>query len=374
MSHVRYVPAGGKRCVDITTTMDKVSQIWQELTMLRHEGADGIYGKKVTSSYIDQAKTYYLDARNSNWKSGGLLYYYSFLNLAKAFVVSQRAISGSKLKSTSIYHGLTNEPQNPSNLSEFEFQIHPKSHRNKKNIFAVFYEKLTDNPWPFNSPLTIKIKDIISYCDEISHEFDTFYAIQGKNFLIQSIVRLLNNEMWLELLAPNRAIPILQSSLGTSVGIITDFPQMTQNDKDEWITAYNRKPTSLRNHSLVRINQKPFNQTNQAIQFQNLQDEVNILFKDYYLPMPAADETTARTIFWIFVPKVTLNNQELVWHPLLSNYLIAFVLSSILRYNPHLFLMGSKDSFIAEAWCNQSPITSIRYFLMALSRKNLRLN
>lgn len=52
------------------------------------------------------------------------------------------------------------------------------------------------------------------------------------------------------------------------------------------------------------------------------------------------------------------------WHPMLSDYLFAFMLSSVLRYKPHLFQIDSKDAFISEAWSNQSAFSALRYFLM----------
>jgi hypothetical protein len=66
--------------------------------------------------------------------------------------------------------------------------------------------------------------------------------------------------------------------------------------------------------------------------------------------------------------------EKLVWHPVLSDYLYAFVLSTVLRYHPHIFNSDNKDSFLAEAWCNQSPETSLRYFLMALTKPSIRIN
>ncbi|WP_147374069.1 hypothetical protein [Flagellimonas lutimaris] len=77
---------------------------------------------------------------------------------------------------------------------------------------------------------------------------------------------------------------------------------------------------------------------------------------------------------WHFVPKLKLNNIDLVWRPILSDYLFAFVLSTILRYHPYLFYKNPKDNFIGEAWCSQAAITTLRQFLMSFTNPSLRLN
>ncbi|RIV34787.1 hypothetical protein D2V08_05250 [Flagellimonas lutimaris] len=53
-----------------------------------------------------------MDAHNSNWRSSGLLYYYSFLNLAKALTVTSRFLRRNYLSTNSVFHGLSAQPQN----------------------------------------------------------------------------------------------------------------------------------------------------------------------------------------------------------------------------------------------------------------------
>ena len=108
---LRFSPLGVKKTIDIETTTDRELQLWQEFTMIRHNPKSKIYGRKATAPYIDQAKIYYQDARSVNWESAGLLYYYSFLNLAKAFIIRKRSLPSSLLRSSNIYHGLEADPQ-----------------------------------------------------------------------------------------------------------------------------------------------------------------------------------------------------------------------------------------------------------------------
>ncbi|MGA7194681.1 MAG: YaaC family protein, partial [Anaerolineales bacterium] len=96
MGYVISFPFGQKHKVPrlVTTTNKITEQIWQELVMLRYLKAhQSLASPKLTAPWIDQAMTYYLDASHSNWRSAGLLYYYSFLNLAKALLAGKKRFS-----------------------------------------------------------------------------------------------------------------------------------------------------------------------------------------------------------------------------------------------------------------------------------------
>lgn len=77
--------------------------------------------------------------------------------------------------------------------------------------------------------------------------------------------------------------------------------------------------------------------------------------------------------YWLFVPEIKLSNIKLKWHPLLSDYLMAFVLSSILRYQPQVLHSNTANFFIAEAWCAQSAKSALQYFLMQFTDPPLRI-
>lgn len=89
---------------EVTTTRDKVAEVF---SLLRHDVliSDGGHKKlekrlkkresrdlvlSQVSSYIDQAENFYNYARNSDYRSAALLYYYSFLNMAKAAIIMNK--------------------------------------------------------------------------------------------------------------------------------------------------------------------------------------------------------------------------------------------------------------------------------------------
>lgn len=374
MPFIKHIPYGSKMPTDVWTTCQREIQIWQELTMLRHvSGANSIYAKETTASYIDQAKVYFLDAFKSNWRSAGLLYYYSFLNLAKAHLATNRAISGKTLKSTSIYHGLTALPQNPKSIINYKVEIHPPGNNRNRNVFSYFYQTLMNVSWPFKNTVSIRISDIIPFCEDITHEVFNFYNIPKNNIEILSLARKDKSNWWFEMLIPNHKISVIQNEVNYCINSIkNNFAMISDVDKNDWLAAYNITPNYFLNHNLVIINELPYTSQNENQVFSKLVENLSNHFKGFICP--AASHNYGTNFYWNFIPKLDLGGKKMLWHPLLSNYLFAFMLSSVLRYQPHLFRSNSRDTFIAEAWCNQSASSSLRYFLFELSKQNLRIN
>ena len=372
MGFIKYAPIGKKAPRDLITTQKPEKQLWQEIVMIRYlKYPKGITAKLATSAWFDQARTYFLDANRSQWRSAGLLYYYSFLNLAKAFLVAKKGITVKKVKSSNVYHGLSAIAQAPSQLTDFEINIHPPTTNNNTNIFSSLYEKLLKTNWPHTSTITISVKDILPYCRDISHEIETFYNIKSNIIDIQSLYRMFNNKVWLDLLLLDVHAASLQSNIQTINFTVHPPSSISEVDKNDWLAAFNRTVSSLKGNVFLRTQPVAVNDQNHTAMNLKLHKTMIRAFDNTILPMPVAGTSDDR---WQFIPKITLANISMHWHPLLSDYLLAYVFSTILRYHPHLFTTKSKDSFLAEAWCSQSATTTLRYFLMSLTTPPRRLN
>lgn len=372
MAFLKYYPID-HNTDDIATTNSTEKQLWQELIMIRHLNKQkGIYSKHAISPCIDQAKIYFLNAFNSEWRASGLLYYYSFLNLAKAFTVAKKGLAAKKLKSSSIYHGLSADPQAPSSIIDYEMQIHPPISKTtgRDNIFAIFYQNLTKEKWPHSKQITIKLSEILAYTRDISVEVKKFYGITKAPIDVQSLIRAENNTAWFEMNIPSNSISVIKSHVKTIQFNIVNPSSITHNDVKDWLASYNRTANTFNNTSFLRTPPKAFKPQNEQQIIEELRQEVNDL-KPYsiYYPTIGLGENG-----WQFIPNIILKGVSMKWHPLLSDYLFAFILSTILRYSPHLVLSNKKDDFIAEAWCAQAPITTLRYFLMAFTDPAIRCN
>ncbi len=361
-----FAPAGKKAPIDTKTTNDIVDQTWKELTGLRYEKRNRFSSRNISSD-IDQASSYFLDAVKCGWRSAGLLYYYSYLNLARAYLASHRKISTKSRTSMSIYHGLKKGKSNSLSILDYEVEIEPPIRNGFTNIFSSFYEVVTKQKWPFSTNITLRISDIIGYSFDIGGELSRLYKIPTVPFEIYSIIRHDQNFACLEFLVPNvRASTVLSKSgkLKLSKHNFVDLPGIP--DQYDWRLVY---PSVIFNQSLYCVLRSDKFEDNPK-KLKKLVNQATASFNNNYAPMPTFTNTFTH---WLFMPYLAIHGKMIVWQSLFSEYIIAFALSSILRYQPQILQNGSANSYLMEAWCNESSITALKYFLMLFTDPPIRL-
>jgi hypothetical protein len=110
-------------------------------------------------SFVRQAKSNYDAAKSLPYRSSGLLYYYCFLNLAKAFIVLKYP---DKMIGR-IRHGLSYDPSSGNTVFEQEvLSVSP-------GVFSILYEIETGHPWQPKS--TLNIVDILGFCSDILYQY-----------------------------------------------------------------------------------------------------------------------------------------------------------------------------------------------------------
>ncbi len=369
MGFIVHNPLGKKTPRIIRTTNNLADQLWQELVMLRYLGGkEKVNAGRSISPWIDQAKTYFLDASRSDWRSAGLLYYYSFLNLAKALLVNKKKFTYKSLNTISIYHGLRAELQNVSNLPDFRLEIFPARQNRRNNIFPYLYEVLTNEEWPFNTAISVDVSDIAMYCDDIALELNRLFKVETKLISLQSLLRVENNHVWFEMAIPATQIDIVKSHFPQWDLTRVEYSQITQTDKQDWLLALHRPANSFRQINLLRGPKHTSDDLDKTLK--SVSEEVTKFIGNYSLPNLHEKPEMA---IWDFCPNAKLNSVEVKWHPLLSDYLMAFVLSTILRYQPQFLQIGTPNCFIAQAWCSQSALTALRYFLAEFTNPPLHI-
>lgn len=109
-------------------------------------------------AFVRQAKNYYYSAKQLHPRSAGLLYYYCFLNLAKAaIVIKQPQIGGRKIS-----HGISCLPKDFSKLKTQTVKI-----LDDGGVFPILYE------WYFGTvirPQSLNIQRLFNYCTDISYQ------------------------------------------------------------------------------------------------------------------------------------------------------------------------------------------------------------
>ena len=364
MAFIVFLPSSRAAPPVLMTSNNIALQVWQELIVRRHLGASTVNIIKDVAPWIDQARTYFLDAAKSDWRSGGLLYYYSFLNAAKALLAERGIVPAASLRTTSIYHGLAANAQSIANLTEFVFQVFPARSPSGCNVFSSFYEIVTGNKWPFAVPISIKVSDIIGFSIDISTETTMVYGIPSKFSETQSLLRIAGNQAWFEMVVSAGMASMVQSEVAPWKLTAVGADKMDQTDKSDWLASHYRTATSFSDQTLLRSDKMASGAIN------TLAAEASKIMDPFSVPTVFASPIGDK---WFFVPRIELAGQRLKWHPMLTDYLFAFVLSTILRYQPHLLERGDKNHFVGEAWCMQAPLTVCRYLLMLVTEPPVRI-
>lgn len=364
-------PLGRRSPQTLETAGQLVPQLLHELVSLRYIRNRRIVAAPTkTSTWIDQANTFFQDAHRSDWRSSGLLYYYSFLNYAKALLVAKRCFTYKLLSTTSIYHGLKADPQSIDSLTDFEVHVYPPTHRGRQNVFSSLYETLVGKTWPAQNPIKITLSSVVGYCSDISSELGRLYSIDGRVARVQSMVRSERREAWFEMIVPSFASQDIERSLSSWPVSCIEATALSEEGKNAWLLGFQRQAISLREHTCVCGPKNPFTTASPAPVFNTIIRQATSLLADYAYPQAY---NTPGSPTWLFVPEATIAGKRTAWHPILSDYLFAFALGSLLRYQPHLLSRGSKSAYLAYAWCNQSAVTALRYFLMFFTDPPLRM-
>jgi hypothetical protein len=182
---------------------------------------------------------------------------------------------------------------------------------------------------------------------------------------------MVGNEAWFEMIASKgQADRISRTAPGYTLNFLP-LDALTSADKQDWMVAFHVPASTLGVLGLLRGPVYQIQPGDPASGLGPAALEANRHLIDYGVPTVYDDPIDK---YWFFVPPVTIENQELLWHPVLSDYLVAFVLSTLLRYQPYNFESHSKDYVIGQGWCSQSSSVVLRYFLMLLTTPSRRIH
>src|SRR4051794_29812641 len=92
---------------------------------------------------------------------------------------------------------------------------------------------------------------------------------------------------------------------------------MSHEDAHTWLLGRQRSRLSMREHVLVRMPRS-----------EKVTEELFGDLQRCCVPNMSSDDE------WWFTPAIPIAGVRMKWHPLLSDYLFAFCLSTILRYQP----------------------------------------
>lgn len=355
----KYVTLNGKNRRDLTTTRSIDDEIFSSLAYISEipsvgkefiakanpnaseEELENIF--LLIRAFLRQAKTFYDSAKSLHHRARPLNYYYSFLNLAKAYI----AITNPNAVNEVIHHGLRRAGI-PGNFSNERVIVL------NDGAFPLFYNKLLDTNLPNN--YEINILSTLGYVSDISHEYVN--AAFGQSQYLTGMCRVqINNTKdkaigTLAIWDSNRLQnhPNTKNHLGTHFDEVQLPEQVIRTQFD--LFAEHR-------YGCIFLETKKEYDVNANIDPRIVvcNDSWNVL-RPLFLPWPYRNWQRE---FLLCIP--LKDNLATPFNEVLAIYVMMFYLSNLVRYFPHYLegILESKEAWLVESFTMSAPATFLRH-------------
>lgn len=300
--------------------------------------------------YIQQASEFYEAAHAAKANTAPLIYYYSFLNLAKA--LSELHHPRFHERSECYKHGISWRPD-PQNLADPSKDTVTLT---TKGVWQALWESLMQRPCSAANPTKLRIKDLFSFCPEISVESAQTLGTQLKLLDMEApkvVYDTKSSESWLRfsvyrfdlrLLSVSAPRLVAQISTARSTYIeVKSVDRQHRTFQSSIAKAVGRGETALGALQKDLLGLNVFTHMGRASKLQ------------YFLPV--------QTRLPLHVPQ------------LLVSYTILFWLGSLVRYDPHSVsaLMDSGHWMLIDGFMSQSRLWLLELFEWAFYKAETTL-
>ncbi len=329
--------------LEYTSEIDDVGIKFMLQNGISKRNARKVY--KHFQAYVRQAKNYYYSAKQLHPRSSSLLYYYCFLNLAKAaLVIKQPTIGGHKIR-----HGISCLPKDFSKLKTQTVKV-----LNDGGVFPKFYE------WFFGQsikPQSLNIQKLFLYCTDISYQ--NIVSGVGNCKLLQGFyVHLVNATQ-----NPHIGWPLIGIASFSQCGPYKKaFNTLFENfEKVELPPFSGREYFDMENFELSAFT---FFQSKQPINWPS--DNIPSTLESRDLVMKAIggliQPNYYKTNFDYYISLPYLPNKQIPMDETISIYLIMFYLSNLVRYNPSYLeeLLSKKEAWLIDSFIRTCPLAYLR--------------
>lgn len=277
-------------------------------------------------AFIRQGKTFFESADSLEYRAQPLFYYYSFLNLTKAYL----CIRNPSIFSKKLYHGLVHKHKS----TKFTDQ----TIKTNNGVFPYLYEQLTGKPIKIGTALNISA--LFGYIPEIGYEHNLVkYGVRKNTAGISRILSNKSDGYW-----PFLAI-IRNEELFKNVKYfkrIFSFFDQVDMPKGDARNALNLDAANWAHYVYLQGNKtyKPDSSGN----IPGIRQETIETVKKCIIPMATKSELDFR----IFMP--LKRNMQIDFNDILASYVIMYYLGSLVRYFPDYLesLLNSKHAWIIE--------------------------
>lgn len=290
--------------------------------------------------YIEQAQSFYKAAQAAETSTAPLIFYYSFLNLAKA--LSEIRYPGFHKRTESYHHGITWKPNKDYlvNLSTESIRV------TTKGVWHTLLETVTGASVTVPNPLPLPIRELFALCPETGSEFERTFGRPTRLVELKKeglFVDEDKNEFWIKITVSKNNLGELRLSRPKLINLLTTkgykYEQVKSDSEDTWtfetIPAIGFK---AKDHDI------PYELVEPLITQMNL--FVHMRFDELGYMIPIQDKLPIK------LPQ------------LMVLYSLIFWLGSLVRYDPHSVddLRESRYWILIDGYMNQSRIWLLELF------------
>lgn len=278
-------------------------------------------------AFIRQGKTFFESAESLEYRVQPLFYYYSFLNLSKAYL----CIRNPSIFNKKLYHGLVHKHTS----SKFTDQ----TIKTNNGVFTYLYEQLTGKP--IKKWTTLNISSLFGYIPEIGYEHSLVkYGNRRNSAGISKILANNSSNEWRPFLAIIRNEELFKN-VKYFKRIFYFFDQV-EMPKEHARLALNIDAANLK-HYIFLQGKKTYKSDSDGKISDLIPDTIETV-KNCMIPVTTKSEFD----FNLFMP--LKRNMQIDFNDILASYVIMYYLGSLVRYFPDYLesLLNSKHAWIIE--------------------------
>lgn len=297
--------------------------------------------------YVQQASEFYEVAHTAKPDTAPLIYYYSFLNLAKALC----ELNAPRLhqRPECYHHGIAWRP-NPRAVVNLNREVVSITGR---GVWHLLWETLVGAPCPAPNPLRLRIRELFSFCPEVSIEFARVFPTRSR--LLDLIEPDILHDagaatVWTRFSLHRADLQLLRRSVPQVLALI-------DNGRGGYTEVQAPEPhlRTFQTTNPVNVDQNAFDAIHPDIARFNLFTSLERGDIHYYVPQATLP---------IRLPQIVVL------------YSILFWLGSLVRYDPHSlrFLMDSPAWILLTGFMSQSRVWLLELFEWAIYKVETTLN
>lgn len=306
-------------------------------------------------SFIRQARTFYESARTLHHRASALIYYYSFLNLAKAYICLTDPAAVSGKASHGLYYKFSNGKLSTQFLGV-----------EGSGIFRAFYDKLVGQQLP--KVFRPNVARLLAYCSDIAYECEQ--AGFGRHRALPCWHRVLfdqNQTKTAFSLVAAVHFDLLESYKKALKPFFNYYEEVDATQDIPRVASYlgisHPEARVLRYFESKR--KYPLD-ANLGVDLAGVKPDIREAVAPFYLTNPFRSEHQ----FFMCLP--WSKSQQVAFNEIMAIYSFMFFLGSLVRYNPAYLerIIESADSWLIERFVSSCTNTFFRHMSCLILQKD----